>query len=248
MIVQPTAKIHDLSQIGADCIIEDGAIVGRVPRRGWTARDPGDVRITQIGYGTLIGCYAIVYAGVIIGEQCLIGDHALVREGCVLGRGVRLASHVDVNYETTIGDYTIVMQGAHITGRMTIGHDCFIGPLVCCTNHREPRSGWVDSEVKGPTIGDGVLIGGGAVLLPGITIGDGATIGAGAIVTKDVPAGGVVLGQAARLKELPDAIVCMQCLRPLGNLSRGHSVAVGGGVVCRDCLGPQNPIPRERWL
>ncbi len=35
-------------------------------------------------------------------------------------------------------------------------------------------------------------------MLPGVTIGDGALVGAGAVVTKDVAAGEVVAGNPAR--------------------------------------------------
>ena len=42
------------------------------------------------------------------------------------------------------------------------------------------------------------LIGAGAVLLPGITIGEGAMVGAGAVVTKDVAPGTTVIGNPAR--------------------------------------------------
>lgn len=53
---------------------------------------------------------------------------------------------------------------------------------------------------KGATkIGNDVWIGMDALILPGITIGDGAVIGAGAIVTKDVPPYAVVGGNPARL-------------------------------------------------
>ena len=142
---------------------------------------------------------AVIYAGAIIGDDCLIGDLSTVREGCILGRGVRLASHVSINYDTVIGAATVVMQNTHLTGRMVIGERCFIGPLVSTMNHRDPMGGFVSDEVKGPTIGDDVLIGGGAVLLPGITIGEGAVIAAGAIVTKDVPPGAIVKGEAGRI-------------------------------------------------
>jgi UDP-perosamine 4-acetyltransferase len=47
-------------------------------------------------------------------------------------------------------------------------------------------------------IGDGVLVGSGAVLLQGIRVGEGATIGAGAVVTRDVPPGETVVGVPAR--------------------------------------------------
>lgn len=53
--------------------------------------------------------------------------------------------------------------------------------------------------VRGPVIGDGVDIGANVVILGAITIGNGAVIGAGAVVVKDVPAGAVVVGNPARI-------------------------------------------------
>ncbi|MFB9276291.1 CatB-related O-acetyltransferase [Cohnella cellulosilytica] len=48
-------------------------------------------------------------------------------------------------------------------------------------------------------IGNDVWIGANAILLPGVTVGDGAVIGAGAVVTKDVPPYAIVGGVPARL-------------------------------------------------
>nr|WP_141211028.1 DapH/DapD/GlmU-related protein [Enemella dayhoffiae] len=47
-------------------------------------------------------------------------------------------------------------------------------------------------------IGTGVWFGANVTVLPGITTGDGAAIGAGAVVTKDVPAGAIVVGVPAK--------------------------------------------------
>ena len=49
-------------------------------------------------------------------------------------------------------------------------------------------------------VGSGVSIGNNATILPGIDIGDGAVIGAGAVVTRSVPPGATVLGPAMRFK------------------------------------------------
>jgi acetyltransferase-like isoleucine patch superfamily enzyme len=48
-------------------------------------------------------------------------------------------------------------------------------------------------------VGDDVLIGAGAVVLGPVTIGDGAVIGANAMVITDVPAGGLAVGNPARV-------------------------------------------------
>lgn len=49
-----------------------------------------------------------------------------------------------------------------------------------------------------PTIGDGVFIGAGALVLGAVKVGDNATIAAGAVVLEDVPAGVTVVGNPAR--------------------------------------------------
>lgn len=54
-----------------------------------------------------------------------------------------------------------------------------------------------------PTLGDDVLVGAGAVLLGPITVGDGAVVGANAVVTDDVPAGGLAVGNPARISGPP---------------------------------------------
>jgi acetyltransferase-like isoleucine patch superfamily enzyme len=52
---------------------------------------------------------------------------------------------------------------------------------------------------RGIKIGDDVWLGASSVVLPGITIGNGAVIGAGAVVTKDVPENAIMVGNPARL-------------------------------------------------
>jgi dolichol-phosphate mannosyltransferase len=53
--------------------------------------------------------------------------------------------------------------------------------------------------MKGPTIRRGARIGINATLLPHITIGEGALVGAGAVVTRDVAPGAVVAGNPAEV-------------------------------------------------
>jgi len=179
-------------------ILEAYAVVGKPPRRGYTARDPGRPAVASIGAHTLIGVGAVVYAGATIGADCLIGDGAHVREGVIIGERVLLANGVSVNYDATIGNDTKIMQHSHITGGMVIGCNCFFGPNVTTLNHREPRDGYEPEAITPPVVGDEVLIGGGAVIGPGVVIGDGATIGAGAVVLARVEPGDTVFAGATR--------------------------------------------------
>jgi maltose O-acetyltransferase len=62
----------------------------------------------------------------------------------------------------------------------------------------------VGLEIAKPVvISQNVWIGGGAIFLGGVRIGDGAIIGAGAVVTKDVAAETTVTGNPARPHSAP---------------------------------------------
>jgi acetyltransferase-like isoleucine patch superfamily enzyme len=58
-----------------------------------------------------------------------------------------------------------------------------------------PKEAWKE----GINVGNDVWIGPRAIILPAVTIGDGAVVGAGAVVTKDVPAYAVVAGNPAKI-------------------------------------------------
>jgi acetyltransferase-like isoleucine patch superfamily enzyme len=73
-------------------------------------------------------------------------------------------------------------------------------------NDRAPAAVNADGTPKGPAdwtlertrVRRRASIGSGAVILCGVEIGEGALVGAGAVVTRDVPAGAVVAGVPAR--------------------------------------------------
>ena len=80
-----------------------------------------------------------------------------------------------------------------------------MGPDVVILTHShnidrvDVPMGQQGSWVRKVTIGNDVWIGMRSIIMPGITIGDGAIIGAGAVVTKDVPDYAVVGGVPARI-------------------------------------------------
>lgn len=83
------------------------------------------------------------------------------------------------------------LHGVYISRYAEIGENCRI--------YQNVTIGEIDR--KAPVIGNGCLIGAGAILIGNIKIGDGAKIGAGAVVCTDVPAHCTVVSQPARILE-----------------------------------------------
>ena len=112
---------------------------------------------------------------------------------CAYGFNVHLAEGVYLNAGCVILD----------SAPVRIGAGSLLGPSVhiyCAEHHldRQKREAGIE-RAQHVTIGAGVWIGGGAIILPGITIGDGAIVGAGSVVTHDVRSGSRVAGNPARL-------------------------------------------------
>lgn len=85
---------------------------------------------------------------------------------------------------------------------VSIGNNCSIGfnVMLLTTNHdmsdHQKRGGAV--KAKPIEIRNGVWIGAGAKIMPGVVIEDGAVIAAGSIVTRDVPANCLYAGAPAK--------------------------------------------------
>lgn len=81
------------------------------------------------------------------------------------------------------------LHGIYISRYASVGADCWIYQNVTI------------GEVarKAPKIGDGCLIGAGAVLVGDITIGDRVKIGAGAVVSENIPSSSTVVAQPPRI-------------------------------------------------
>lgn len=114
---------------------------------------------------------------------------------CTIGEDCTIHSHVWIGDRVSIGDRCRVQAFCFIPTGVRIGNDVFLGPRVTFTNDKHPPS----DEWLITTVGDGVSIGAGAIILPGITLGTNSRVGAGSVVTKDVPAGALVYGNPAKV-------------------------------------------------
>ena len=112
---------------------------------------------------------------------------------CDYGYNIRLGNRCFINYNCVFLDCAAI----------EIGDDLQMAPAVQLYTAYHPLdratrvAGW--EAAKPIRIGDGVWVGGGAIVLPGITIGDGCVIGAGSVVTRDLPANSVAVGNPARI-------------------------------------------------
>lgn len=109
------------------------------------------------------------------GKGIALGDNSGIGINCRVGKGTTIGKDV------MMGPEVIIMTSSHIFNQ---------------TNIPMNLQGTTFNEVK---IGDDVWIGTRAIILPGVTIGNGAIIGAGAVITKDVPRNAIVGGVPAKL-------------------------------------------------
>lgn len=107
--------------------------------------------------------------------------------------------------EISIGHRSGIGVNCSIRGPLTIGEDVMMGPDVVILTHTHKISDITipmrqqGSEIRPVTIGNDVWIGMRSIIMPGVTVGNGVIIGAGAVVTKDVPDYAVVGGVPAKI-------------------------------------------------
>ncbi|MDB5379316.1 MAG: maltose acetyltransferase [Rubritepida sp.] len=125
-----------------------------------------------------------------------VGEGAVIRPPfhCDYGWNIHLGAGAFLNFNCVILDVVPV----------SIGDRTQIGPgvqILAADHPRDAATRAAGLESGRPIrIGADVWIGGGALILPGVTIGDGGIIGAGAVVTRDVPAGATAVGNPARVR------------------------------------------------
>ena len=115
-----------------------------------------------------------------------------------LGDGITIGDRTFVNFNCTM------LDGAPIS----IGDECLLAAgvqLITATHPVDPvlRRAAVEQALP-VTIADGVWLGAGALVLPGVSIGENTVIGAGSVVTGDLPAG--VVRQWAEWCDTPDYV------------------------------------------
>ena len=184
-----TTYIDDTVMLGRDTILHPSTHL-----RGATSVGDGCeigpntfVEDTTLGRNCLVRYSVLEQA--IVEDDVDIGPFAHLRKGAHLAQGVHMGNFGEIK-NSYLGPGTKMGHFSYL-GDATIGRDVNIGAGTITCNF--------DGVNKHPTvIADGAFIGSDTLLVAPVTLGEGARTGAGSVVTRDVPAGELVLGVPAR--------------------------------------------------
>ncbi|WP_425257417.1 bifunctional UDP-N-acetylglucosamine diphosphorylase/glucosamine-1-phosphate N-acetyltransferase GlmU [Rubrivivax sp. RP6-9] len=154
-------------QIGAHCVIRDAEIADGAVIHPYTHIDGA-----RVGAGALVGPYARLRPGAVLGREVHIGNFVEVKNST-------LAAGAKANHLAYLGDATVGERVNYGAGSITANYDG-------ANKHRT-------------VIGNDVHVGSNCVLVAPVTLGDGATIGGGSTVSKDAPAGTLTVARAKQV-------------------------------------------------
>ena len=122
---------------------------------------------------------------------------------CDRGKNIFIGSDVIININCTfvdnrpihIGNQVLIASNVQI---YTSGHPVLPDERLVA-DWKEKGTTFFRTFAKPVTIEDGVWIGGGTIILPGVTIGKNSVIGAGSVVTRSIPENSVAYGNPCRV-------------------------------------------------
>ncbi len=129
-------------------------------------------------------------AGVRVGEGAVVGPFARLRPGAVLGEGVHIGNFVEVK-NATLGAGAKANHLAYL-GDATVGQRVNFGAGSITANYDGARK-------HRTVIEDDVHVGSNCVLVAPLTIGMGATVGGGSTISKSAPAGSLSVARAKQV-------------------------------------------------
>jgi serine O-acetyltransferase len=113
----------------------------------------------------------------------------------LISQASRFMTGIEIHPGATIGKGLFIDHGMGVV----IGETAIIGDNVLLYQGVTLGGTGLEKGKRHPTIGNNVVIGGGAKILGNITIGDNSYIGANAVVIKDVPANSTIVGVPGRI-------------------------------------------------
>lgn len=118
------------TEVGEDCRISQGAVLGTDPQ---DLKYKGEPTRLVVGARTVIREYATLNRGTLasgltsVGSDCMLMSYVHVAHDCVLGDHVILANAVNLAGHVTIGDWVIVGGMTPVQQFVRIGAHAFVG-------------------------------------------------------------------------------------------------------------------------
>ncbi len=170
-VFEGQVHLADDARVGAHCVIRNARIGAGAVIHPFTHID-GDTLGVTVGAGALIGPYARLRPGAVLGDEVHIGNFVEVKNST-------LAKGAKANHLAYLGDATVGERVNYGAGSITANYDG-------ANKHRT-------------VIGNDVHVGSNCVLIAPVTLGDGATIGGGSTISKDAPAGQLTVSRARQV-------------------------------------------------
>ncbi|MDB5869413.1 MAG: glucosamine-phosphate N-acetyltransferase / UDP-N-acetylglucosamine pyrophosphorylase [Polaromonas sp.] len=158
-------------RIGANCVIANARIAAGAVIHPFTHID-GEALGVQVGEGALVGPFARLRPGAVLGAEVHIGNFVEVKNS-TLARGAK------ANHLAYLGDATVGERVNYGAGSITANYDG-------ANKHRTV----IEADVH---------IGSNCVLVAPVTIGAGGTVGGGSTITKDAPAGSLSVARGRQV-------------------------------------------------
>lgn len=157
--------------IGANCVISNAVIEAGAVIHPFTHIDGEGVGVT-VGQGALVGPFARLRPGAVLGREVHIGNFVEVKNST-------LAAGAKANHLAYLGDATVGERVNYGAGSITANYDG-------ANKHRT-------------VIGADVHVGSNCVLVAPVRLGDGGTIGGGSTITKDTPDGALSVARGKQV-------------------------------------------------
>ena len=119
-ILHPNVKLYEDTQIGVNCEIHSGTVIGS-DGFGFAPQEDGTFKtIPQLG-NVIIEDNVSIGANTVIDCATMYGDSTLVRKGVKLDNLIQIAHNVE------LGKNTVIAAQVGVSGSTKIGENCMIG-------------------------------------------------------------------------------------------------------------------------